>query len=197
MKRFAWLMVLGLASLVAAGFALGMISFGSMPLARTATARVGATRDRAPARGALIVPVEGVSRAQLVDSWHDARDGGARLHEALDIPAPGGTEVIAAMAGIVEKLFESKAGGTTAYVRSDDGKWIAYYAHLQRYADGLAEGQHVAQGSPIGFVGDTGNAGAGNYHLHFAMQRMQPGEKWYEGSPVDPFPLLAGQPAAH
>jgi peptidoglycan LD-endopeptidase LytH len=153
----------------------------------------------APGRGSdggLIVPVAGVARSQLIDSWHDARDGGARVHEALDIAAPSGTPVVAAMAGWVEKLFQSERGGTTVYVRSEDGKWVAYYAHLQRYADGLTEGLHVAQGDPIGFVGDTGDAGVGNFHLHFALQRMKSGERWYQGTAVNPYPMLAGKPPA-
>ena len=143
--------------------------------------------------GPVTVPVAGVAVHQLVNSWHDARDNGARVHEALDIPAPAGTPVNAAMAGKVEKLFVSKAGGLTVYVRSMDTKWIAYYAHLQRYADGLTEGQRVEQGSTIGFVGDTGNSGVGNNHLHFALARMQPGERWFQGEPVNPYPLLAAK----
>lgn len=141
----------------------------------------------------IIVPVAGVSRAQLVDSWGDDRDQGARAHAALDIPAPAGTPVIAAMAGKVEKLYSSKAGGITAYVRSPHGRWLCYYAHLQRYAVGLAEGQSVRQGQSIGRVGDTGNAGAGNTHLHFAVHRMTAGERWYEGTPVNPYRLLAAK----
>ena len=141
----------------------------------------------------LIVPVAGVKRTALVDSWHDARDNGARVHEALDIMAPGGTPVVAAMDGTIEKLHLSAAGGITAYERSRDGHWVAYYAHLQRYADGLVEGQAVKQGAAIGFVGDTGNAGAGNTHLHFALQKMAAGERWYQGTPVNPYPMLAAK----
>ena len=153
-------------------------------------------QSRGNTAGPLMVPVSGVAPSQLTDSWHDARDGGARVHEALDIAAPGGAPLVAAMAGRVEKLFQSERGGTTVYVRSDDGEWVAYYAHLQRYADGLAEGRHVSQGDLIGFVGDTGDAGAGNFHLHFALQRMKPGEKWYQGTAVNPYPMLAGKPPA-
>lgn len=143
--------------------------------------------------GPLIVPVRGIVRTHLTDTWGDSRGGGTRVHQAIDIIAPAGTPVIAAMPGTVEKLFISARGGTTAYVRSHDGGWMAYYAHLQRYADNLREGQAVRRGDVIGYVGDTGNSGAGNYHLHFALARMRPGEKWYQGTPVNPYPLLAGQ----
>ena len=108
--------------------------------------------------------------------------------------APAGTPVVAAAPGKVEKLFFSKGGGgITAYVRSDDGRWIYYYAHLQSYAPGLAEGQRLERGKPIGTVGSTGNAG--DPHLHFAVHRMADSEKWHQGSPINPYPLLAGRSA--
>ncbi len=174
---------------------LAIVAFFAVMIARGRSGHE--TVAAQPARPeALIVPVAGVARSALIDSWHDARDGGARAHQALDIAAPRGTPVIAAMTGTVEKLFQSNAGGTTAYIRSDDGKWIAYYAHLQRYAAGLAEGHRIVQGDAVGFVGDTGNAGTGNDHLHFALQRVAPDEKWYQGTAVNPYPLLARVPPA-
>ena len=100
------------------------------------------------------------------------------------------------MPGRVEKLHVSERGGLTAYVRDATGRWLTYYAHLASYAPNLREGQPVSVGQRIGFVGDTGNAGAGNTHLHFALHRMAPGEAWYQGTPVNPFPLLAGKPPA-
>ncbi|WP_118857418.1 M23 family metallopeptidase [Sphingomonas mesophila] len=142
----------------------------------------------------LAIPVAGVSAQELVDTFTQARAGGARVHDAIDIMAAEGTPVVAAAAGTVEKLFNSKGGGgITAYVRSPDGQWIYYYAHLQRYAPGLAEGQKIERGAPIGFVGYTGNANPAGPHLHFAIHRMAPGEAWHEGSPINPYPLLAGK----
>ena len=47
-------------------------------------------------------------------------------------------------------------------------------------------------GDTLGYVGDTGDAGAGNYHLHFGLTRMQPGDRWYQGENVNPYPMLAG-----
>jgi murein DD-endopeptidase MepM/ murein hydrolase activator NlpD len=106
--------------------------------------------------------------------------------------APGGTPVIAAAPGRIEKLFQSGLGGITLYVRSPDRRWTYYYAHLAGYAAGIREGMAVKTGDLLGYVGDTGDAGAGNYHLHFGLTRMQPGERWYQGENVNPYPMLAG-----
>lgn len=142
----------------------------------------------------LAIPVAGVRADQLIDTYTQARAGGARVHDAIDIMAPRGTSVRAAAPGTVEKLFFSDGGGgITAYVRSDDKKWIYYYAHLDDYARGLAEGQRVRRGTPIGHVGSTGNASPAGPHLHFAIHRMQPGEGWWQGSAINPYPLLAGR----
>ncbi|QDP20299.1 M23 family metallopeptidase [Sphingomonas xanthus] len=144
----------------------------------------------------LAIPVAGVNAEQLVDTFSQARAGGARRHDAIDIMAPTGTPVVAAAPGRVEKLFYSPGGGgITAYVRSDDGNWIYYYAHLDRYAPGLREGQRITRGTPIGTVGATGNANPGGPHLHFAINRMASGESWHEGTAINPYPLLAGKPA--
>lgn len=145
----------------------------------------------------LAIPVAGIKPDQLVDTYTQARAGGARIHDAIDIMAPHGTPVLAAASGTVEKLFFSKGGGgVTAYVRSPDNRWIYYYAHLDDYAPGLQEGQRVERGTRIGTVGSTGNASPEGPHLHFALHRMEPGDDWHGGAPTNPYPLLAGkQPA--
>ena len=140
----------------------------------------------------LVIPVLGVKPTQLFDTFTQARSGG-RVHDAIDIMAPAGTPVVAAAPGTVEKLFFSEGGGgITAYVRSEDGRWSYYYAHLSAYAAGLREGQKLRQGDPVGTVGSTGNANPAGPHLHFAINRMEPGERWWQGSPINPYPLLAG-----
>lgn len=145
----------------------------------------------------LAIPVQGVRPEQLVDTYTQARAGGARTHDAIDIMAPAGTPVLAAAEGTVEKLFYSQGGGgITVYIRSPDQRWIYYYAHLQGYAPGLAEGQKVKRGQLIGRVGSTGNADPAGPHLHFAINRMEPGEKWYQGTATNPYPLLAGKQAS-
>jgi len=145
----------------------------------------------------LAIPVVGVKPGQLTDTFTQARAGGSRPHDAIDIMASAGTPVVAAAPGTIEKLFFSQGGGgISAYVRSDDGRWTYYYAHLQEYAPGLAEGQWVARGTFIGRVGSTGNANPAGPHLHFAINRMNPGEKWYQGAAINPYPLLAGKQAS-
>lgn len=142
----------------------------------------------------LAIPVQGVKPNELTDTFTQARAGGARTHDAIDIMAGEGTPVISASDGTVEKLFFSQGGGgITVYVRSPDQRWTYYYAHLQSYAPGLAEGQHMKRGQLIGRVGHTGNASAAGPHLHFAINRMEPGERWWQGRAINPYPLLAGK----
>ncbi len=184
--------ILGLILIAIIGFA-SMLTFGSG--ARTAFEKEPKPPVPmiAPVAGArLAVPVAGVSPAALIDTWGQDRADGERTHEAIDIPAPGGTPVRAAAPGRVEKLFQSVAGGTTLYVRSPDAKWSYYYAHLAGYAPGIAEGTAVRTGTLLGYVGDTGNAGVGNTHLHFAVNRMGQADRWWQGEPINPYPLLAG-----
>jgi murein DD-endopeptidase MepM/ murein hydrolase activator NlpD len=150
-----------------------------------------AARPSPEPAGQLLVPVAGVRRAALTDTFSQAR-GRGRPHDAIDIMAPRGTPVVAAADGIVEKLFFSNGGGgITVYVRSPDRQWIHYYAHLDAYAPGLREGARVRRGDPIGTVGSTGNANPAGPHLHFAIHFMAPGERWWQGRPINPYPLLA------
>lgn len=137
----------------------------------------------------LIVPVAGIKADQLRDTFNEARSEG-RVHNALDIMAPRGAEVLAATNGRIIKLFSSARGGIAIYQLSGDEKTVLYYAHLERYAGGLGEGRVANQGQVIGYVGDTGNAGAGNYHLHFAMWTVTDPKRYWEGVNINPFPLL-------
>ena len=143
----------------------------------------------------LAIPVIGVNRGQLLDTFDQARASGRR-HDAIDIMAAEGSPVIAAADGTIEKLFNSVRGGTTIYERSVDQKWVYYYAHLSAYAPGLHEGQQVRRGQVIGRVGHTGDASAAGPHLHFAINQMAPGERWWHGTPINPYPLLAGKKAS-
>jgi len=137
----------------------------------------------------FIVPVAGVNREQLVDSFTAARSKN-RVHDAIDIMAPAGTPVIAAADGEIIKFFDSKAGGITIYQLSTDKSIVYYYAHLQRRADDIRVGDMVKQGRTIGYVGDTGNAGPGNYHLHFSIASVTDPKRYWEGVYINPFPLL-------
>ena len=143
----------------------------------------------------LALPVPGVKREALTDTFTAARANG-RVHDAIDIMAPRGTPVVAAAPGRLEKLFFSHGGGgITAYIRSPDGAWLYYYAHLDGYAPGLHESQAMKQGDLVGRVGSTGDANPAAPHLHFAIYRMAPGQKWWQGSAINPYPLLAGAKA--
>ncbi|WP_338244599.1 M23 family metallopeptidase [Aurantiacibacter hainanensis] len=142
----------------------------------------------------LMIPVLNVAATDLSDTFSDERGGGTRLHEALDIPAPEGTSVIAAAPGTIERLFRSDAGGNTVYVRSEDRQTIYYYAHLDEYAPGLNEGQRVRRGQRLGTVGSTGNAEPDAPHLHFEVMRTTPSAEWWEpATSVNPYPLLVGR----
>ena len=144
----------------------------------------------APAGPKLMVPVDGVKYAQLSDNFDQPR-GTERHHEALDIMAPTGTKVFAVADGKVVKLFNSKPGGLTVYEFDPSEKYAYYYAHLDRYADGLKEGAQVKRGELIGYVGSTGNANPAAPHLHFAVVELTPEKQWWKGTPVNPYPMMA------
>src|SRR6185503_7806043 len=139
-------------------------------------------------RVSLIIPVAGVRPEQLLDTFDDARSEG-RVHDAIDIIAAAETPVLAAADGQILKLFHSERGGTTIYQLTANQELIFYYAHLSRYADGLTEGALVRQGEVIAYVGDTGNAGAGNYHLHFSIAVVTDPKRYWEGTNINPYPL--------
>jgi len=143
--------------------------------------------------GKLAMPVEGIDIAQVSDTFDQSRGGarnGERRHEALDIIAPRGAKVLAAADGKLVKLFTSKPGGLTLYQFDPSEKYAYYYAHLDRYADGVQEGQMLHRGDLIGYVGSSGNADAKAPHLHFAVFELTPQKQWWQGTPVDPYPLL-------
>jgi murein DD-endopeptidase MepM/ murein hydrolase activator NlpD len=104
--------------------------------------------------------------------------------------APRRTPVRAVEDGTIAKLFTSKAGGLTIYQFEPSGTFCYYYAHLDAYADGLAEGQTVHRGALIGYVGSTGNASPDAPHLHFSIFRLTPERQWWKGEPIDPYPVL-------
>ena len=151
--------------------------------------------SRSPiAAGEYLLPVAGVRPEDLSDTFADARGGGTRVHEAIDIMAERGTPVLAATPGTVEKLFSSKAGGLTIYIRSPDRRTITYYAHLYGYAPGLADRQPVRQGQQLGTVGSTGNADPAAPHLHFAIFQTTPEAGWWEPAhAINPYPVLRGR----
>lgn len=152
--------------------------------ALSASTRELATRN-------LLIPVEGITRPKLRDNYAEAR--GSRKHEALDIMASRGTRVVAVDDGRIVKLFTSAAGGITLYQSDPEEQFIYYYAHLDRYARGIAEGKALKRGELIGYVGSTGNAPPSAPHLHFTIFRLGADKRWWKGSPVNPYPFLVAE----
>ena len=137
----------------------------------------------------LTLPVQGIDRSKLHSNFDEMR-GGTRKHEALDILAPRNTPVLAVEDGKIARLFLSDAGGITIYQYDPSMTFVYYYAHLERYASGLKEGQPVSKGDVIGYVGTTGNAPRDTPHLHFAIFRMTDDKKWWQGTAIDPYSVL-------
>jgi murein DD-endopeptidase MepM/ murein hydrolase activator NlpD len=137
----------------------------------------------------LEIPVEGIEADQLTRTFNDMR-GSARRHQAIDILAPRNTPVKAVEDGVVARLFSSKAGGTTIYQFDPTERYCYYYAHLERYAEGLREGAMIRKGQVIGYVGTSGNAPKDTPHLHFAVFRLTAEKRWWEGTPIDPYDVL-------
>ena len=142
--------------------------------------------------GKLLIPVVGVTPEQLTDTFNDSRLEG-RTHDAIDIMAPAGTPVVAVADGEIVKFHDSEAGGITIYQISSDKRFFFYYAHLQSRAHGITEGQFTKQGSIIGYVGDTGNAGPGNTHLHFSINAVTDPKRFWDGVSINPYPILKGE----
>ena len=137
----------------------------------------------------LLIPVMGIGADALRSDFNQPRNGG-RTHGAIDILAPRGTPVVAAIDGTIRKLFTSRAGGITIYQTDPSEEKIYYYAHLDRYAKGLKEGDKIARGTVIGYVGTTGNAPSRTPHLHFAIMKLPATKEWWKGDAIDPYPLL-------
>ena len=137
----------------------------------------------------LTLPIQSLHAHDIRDTFAQGRAEG-KLHEATDILAPRGTPVVAIEDGIIQKLFLSKPGGITIYEFDRAGVFCYYYAHLERYAAGLTEGMPVKRGDVIAYVGTTGNAPPQTPHLHFAIFRLGPERHWWQGTAIDPYPVL-------
>jgi len=139
--------------------------------------------------GGLLIPVAGIRPEQLQDTYTQSRSEG-RTHNAIDIMAPRNTPVIAAADGQIIKLFNSERGGITLYQLGTDNRTVYYYAHLERYADGITENRFARRGELLGYVGDSGNAGRDNCHLHFSIWLVTDPKRYWDGENVNPYPLL-------
>jgi murein DD-endopeptidase MepM/ murein hydrolase activator NlpD len=136
----------------------------------------------------LTMPIVGTKPSTLSDTFHEMRDG--HEHEAVDILASRNTPVQAVSDGTIVKLFTSKEGGLTVYQFDPSGQYCFYYAHLDHYPQGLQEGAQVKAGDVVGFVGTTGDAPPDTPHLHFAVFKLGPDKKWWQGTALNPVPML-------
>lgn len=141
----------------------------------------------------FLIPVEGVDRNRLRDSFLESRGQYAR-HLAIDIGAPRGTPILATTDGEIVRLTRERRGGITIYQKDDKGRYLFYYCHLSRYARGLRVGKSVSKGEVIGYVGSTGRVTGP--HLHFSITRLpEDGDNLKAGLAVNPYLLfLAGVP---
>jgi murein DD-endopeptidase MepM/ murein hydrolase activator NlpD len=139
----------------------------------------------------LRMPLDHVDVASWKGQFSEKRAGGTRGHEAVDLIAPRHTPIRAVDDGRIARLFVSRAGGNTIYQFDEDERACYYYAHLERYADGLREGDRVRAGDVIGYVGTTGNAPPDTPHLHFAVFQLTADKRWWEGTAIDPFLIYA------
>lgn len=181
--RLAWVLALALLLVLAAPACLP----GQAAAASRVSGALAAHREAV--RAPLLVPVAGVRPAELRDGFRSPRSGG-REHMAIDIPAPRGTPVLAAADGTVLRLHAGSRGGNALYQLDADGLTRYYYAHLDRYAEGIREGKAVRRGEVVGYVGDTGNAAPGDFHLHFSVAVLRDARRWWEGINLNPYPLL-------
>jgi murein DD-endopeptidase MepM/ murein hydrolase activator NlpD len=156
-----------------------------MTISSSAAADVAYLRSRS-----LIVPVAGASMSRVEDSFSEPRDGGDRVHRAIDILAPRGTPVLSADAGRVLRMPTTGLGGIAMYTADAEGRVVYYYAHMERYHPSMAPGRELAKGDTIGFVGTTGNAPKNTPHLHFQVMRMPADGKYWDGEPINPYDLL-------
>ena len=144
----------------------------------------------------ILIPVLGVRKTDLIDTFTQARSGD-RVHNAIDIIAAPGTPVIAAADGEIIKFFDSERGGITIYQASFDNTLIYYYAHLQKRAENISEKQFVRRGTIIGYVGNTGNAGPDNFHLHFGISKTDDPTRFSDGVELNPYPILMNSNTAY
>jgi murein DD-endopeptidase MepM/ murein hydrolase activator NlpD len=167
----------------------------------TAAARVVAMDVSSEARDAdieyarsrrILMPVAGASIAKIADSFEESRDGGERVHHALDILAPRGTPILAADDGTILRMTTSSLGGISMYTVDPEHRVVYYYAHMDHYHPSMFVGRALVRGDTIGFVGTTGNAPKDTPHLHFQIMRMPEDGKFWIGEPINPYPLLGG-----
>lgn len=142
----------------------------------------------------LVLPVAGADMSKVDDSFNEPRDGGERVHRALDILAPRGTPILSADDGRILRMTTSTLGGITMYTVDSEGRLVYYYAHMDHYNDAMSPGRSITKGDTLGYVGTTGNAPKDTPHLHFQVMRWPADGKYWNGDPIDPYEALGGIP---
>jgi murein DD-endopeptidase MepM/ murein hydrolase activator NlpD len=138
-------------------------------------------------------PMEVSPRCYVLNNFGDDRSGG-RSHAGVDILATLGQDIYAMADGtITVQTFAGASNATLSgnllrVTHTNAGGTYTTYGHLSAFAPGITKGSVVHKGQLLGFVGDTGNPGPGNYHLHY---EIHPGG----GAAVDPLPTLLPVPA--
>jgi len=140
----------------------------------------------------IMLPVAGADMSKVEDSFNEPRDGGERVHRALDILAPRGTPILSADDGKILRMTTSTLGGITMYTVDPDGRLVYYYAHMDHYNDAMSPGRAITKGDTLGYVGTTGNAPKDTPHLHFQVMRWPANGKYWNGDPIDPYEALGG-----
>jgi murein DD-endopeptidase MepM/ murein hydrolase activator NlpD len=179
-------------AIVVLGAALASVCSADGPAVAPSRPHQAASTNAIASTQQLLIPVQGVRVDQLTDTFDEARAAGRR-HDAIDIMAPKGTHVVASADGTVVKLFTSVRGGLTVYEFDPDATIEYYYAHLDRYAPGLAEGTKLRRGELVGFVGSSGDADPGAPHLHFEIALLGPEKHWWQATDINPYPVLTGK----
>jgi murein DD-endopeptidase MepM/ murein hydrolase activator NlpD len=141
----------------------------------------------------IIVPVAGADMSKVDDSFNEPRDGGARVHRAIDILAPRGTPILSADDGKILRMTSNQLGGITMYTVDPLNRIVYYYAHMDHYNDAMSPGRTIVRGDTLGFVGTTGNAPKNTPHLHFQIMKWPADGKYWNGEPIDPYEMLGGK----
>jgi murein DD-endopeptidase MepM/ murein hydrolase activator NlpD len=122
--------------------------------------------------GSYVFPVGG--GAGVVFASHTHHD-----YPAVDIAAPLGSPVYALSSGVVERSWSSADPrcGIGLTMRASEGL-VWTYCHLAVIDDGIGAGATVSAGTPLGLVGETGDATGPHLHL-----QLQPPTAWPQGMP--------------
>ena len=138
----------------------------------------------------ILVPLLGADMSKVYDTFNDPRDGGERVHRAIDILAPRGTPILSADDGRILRMSTNALGGICMYTVDPEGRIVYYYAHMDHYNDAMSPGREIVKGDTLGYVGTTGNAPKNTPHLHFQVMRWPADGKYWNGEPIDPYELL-------